>query len=311
MVKLGNGGIKDILPANLITPETLSISHAFEQAQKKMLGYAQALHLYTEIGQVPERILDLLALEMGAQYYEQDMPRKTKERLGMQTLVWYMHAGTPSVLDEFLATVLEGGYTEEWYTYGGEPYHFRAYARAGDGGIPLGYGAKAKRYIETYRNIRSWLEFLMFIIWGGARVTVGYKSLVTFGGEFTPCGNARLKLDGKWKLDGRWKLRRYEDADNRYPSSIMVGMRAEAGVGMGSGSFTAGMGIRPSTSSMADVTFTGMAVSAPTGQPGLTVGGRTGAGVHMGGVRVTVSNLLDGKWGLDGKRKLNGGLYLG
>ena len=34
MVKLGNGGIKDILPANLITPETLSISHAFEQAQK-------------------------------------------------------------------------------------------------------------------------------------------------------------------------------------------------------------------------------------------------------------------------------------
>ena len=74
------------------------------------------------IDEVPEPVLDLMALELNTQYYEQSLPRETKERLVSQTLVWYMHAGTPSVLDEFLGTVLAGGYIEEWYEYGGEPY---------------------------------------------------------------------------------------------------------------------------------------------------------------------------------------------
>lgn len=120
MTDLKSGTLQDILPVNLVTPETKALSYAFANAQKKMLEFAKAIHIYAELSKVPERVLDLMALELGTQYYEQSFPRDMKEKLILQTMVWYMHAGTPSVLDEFLGTVLDGGYIEEWYDYGGK-----------------------------------------------------------------------------------------------------------------------------------------------------------------------------------------------
>lgn len=247
MVKLENGGIRDILPVNLITPETLSVSYAFEQAQKKMFGYVQALHLYTEIGQIPERVLDLLALEMRTQYYDQTLERSAKERLVMQTLVWYMRAGTPSVLDEFMGTILEGGFIEEWYVYGGAPYYFRAYAQTGDNEIPLGYGAEVIHCIKIYKNVRSWLEFFMFVIESEFYVPVRYKNDVTFVGTFYPWASVRIKLNGKWKLNGEQKLSRYEESAYHYHSSLTLRSRTNVDVQPG--------GIRITVSNKLDNTW--------------------------------------------------------
>lgn len=310
MVKVQNGGIKDILPPNLISPETLSISYAMENAQKRMMEFALSLHLYAEIEQVPDHVLDLLALEMRTQYYEQTMPRKMKERLVMQTLAWYMHAGTPSILDEFLGTVLEGGYTEEWYTYGGRPYHFKAYALTGDNELHLGYGTKVKRSIEAYKNIRSRLEFFMFIIQGEYHVPVDYRSSVTFSGCFSPCTDVRLKLDGKWKLDGKRKLSRYQAPGNRYPSSITIRTRVNARTGTKLDNFSARAEVYQPITNTGAITFTGKTEFAPAYRSDLAVRGLTKVGIHTGDVRITVVNQLDGKWRLDGTKKINGGLYL-
>lgn len=233
MVKLENGGIRNILPVNLIIPETLSVSYAFEQAQKKMFRYVQALHLYTEIGQIPERVLDLLALELGTQYYDQTLERSAKEHLVMQTLVWYMHAGTPSVLNEFLGTVLEGGSIEEWHAYGGDPYYFRAYVQTGDNEMLPGYGTNVKRCIGIYKNVRSWLEYLMFIIGGEFKAPVEYGGRVTFGVKWYPLENVRLKLNGKWKLDGKRKLDCFEELADHYRSSLTLRTRADVDVQTG------------------------------------------------------------------------------
>ena len=46
--------------------------------------------LYAAISDVPESVLDLMALELNAQYYEQNLPRNVKEQLVEQTLLWYM-----------------------------------------------------------------------------------------------------------------------------------------------------------------------------------------------------------------------------
>lgn len=155
MIDLESGTLQDILPANLVTPETKALSYAFANAQKKMLEFAKVIHIYAELSRVPERVLDLMALELGTQYYDQSFTRDIKEKLILQTMVWYMHAGTPSVLDEFLGTVLDGGYIEEWYDYGGNPYFFRAYALTGNQEFKPGYASDVKHQIEVYKNVRS------------------------------------------------------------------------------------------------------------------------------------------------------------
>lgn len=164
MVDFWNGEIKHIAPINLMSAEAEAVSYAVREAMQKYQVYARALPLYATIEKVPEEALDLMALEMDTQYYDQTFSRKQKERLVTQTLAWYMHAGTPSILSEFLETILAGGYIEEWHDYNGKPYHFKAYAYAEGHEIPLGYGKEVERQLKRYKNVRSWLEYFMFII---------------------------------------------------------------------------------------------------------------------------------------------------
>ena len=126
MVNYRSGGLRHIVPYNLLTPEVQAVGSAIEAEKQKHIKYAAATTLYAALSSVPEDILDLMALELNTQYYDQTLSRSLKERLVSQTLVWYMHAGTPSVLEEYLDTILEGGYVEEWYQYDGKPYYFKA-----------------------------------------------------------------------------------------------------------------------------------------------------------------------------------------
>ena len=128
---------------------------------------------------LPDEILDLLAVELKTQYYREDLPQDTKRELIRQTIPWYMQAGTPSVIREYLGTVFDGGKTEEWFSYGGKPYYFRAYVYAESHEIPLGYGEEVKQQILAYKNVRSWLEYFAWVIQSWYQVCVCYQNAVT------------------------------------------------------------------------------------------------------------------------------------
>lgn len=225
MINFRDGEIKDILPCNLSTPETQAVSFAVGEAMRRFQRFSRTSHLYAEIERIPEPVLDLMAVEANTQYYSQSLPRKMKERLITQTLVWYMHAGTPSVLDEFLATVLAGGYIEEWYQYSGSPYHFKAYARAyEDGIIQLGYGTEIKRQLNVYKNTRSYLESLAFILATEIYAEIQYNNQLHIRSDYFARNNrAFLLLDGSWILDGSYKLNGYKTVNlDLYPTRMRV-----------------------------------------------------------------------------------------
>ena len=69
MIDFYKGEMKDIMPVNLISPETKAISFAIGQAMKKLQEFSRACYIYGELGKVPEPVLDLLALELNTQYY--------------------------------------------------------------------------------------------------------------------------------------------------------------------------------------------------------------------------------------------------
>lgn len=312
MIDLENGTLLDILPVNLVTPETKALSYAFARAQKKMLEFAKALHLYTELSRVPERVLDLMALELGTQYYDQSFPRGIKEKLILQTMVWYMHAGTPSVLDEFLGTVLEGGYIEEWYDYGGNPYFFKAYALTGDREFLPGYASDVKHQIEVYKNVRSWLELLMFITSGEFPVPVQWRAGVTFRNHFSAYSGTEIKLDGKWRLNAGKKLSRFEGDINRYPVCICF---TGAGAAEHTDGKMSGMILLHAWYAQPDQSgklgFRIESPQQPETESVMTIKADAMAAPDAGEPRITIINNLDQTWNLNGTRKLNGGLYIG
>lgn len=223
MIDFQSGEIKDIIPVNLRTPQALAISYAVGQAMARFKKYLKTLPLYAQISQVPEEILDLMAAECGTQYYSQALPRNVKEKLISQVLTWYMHAGTPSVLSEFLGTVLMGGWIEEWMDYDGKPYHFKAYARVDEETeIFPGYETEIRRQLEIYKNVRSYLESFAIVLSTYIPVSIEEESQLEIISDFYSRNNRRLLLlDGTWFLDGRYRLNGYRSVElDLYPAIL-------------------------------------------------------------------------------------------
>ena len=70
MVDYKRGELLQIIPVNLLSPEVMAISYAVEEEKRIFLRYTAATSLYAAISDVPESVLDLMALELNAQYYE-------------------------------------------------------------------------------------------------------------------------------------------------------------------------------------------------------------------------------------------------
>ena len=67
------------------------------------------LRLYTNLDELPERILDILAVELRTQYYDTALPIETKRTLIRNTLLWYKKAGTLSALRECVRRMPDPG----------------------------------------------------------------------------------------------------------------------------------------------------------------------------------------------------------
>lgn len=309
MIGFREGEIKNILPINLITPEVQALSYSIGNAMKDMVKFSASAHLYSDLENVPEEALDLIAMELNTQYYVQMLPRDTKESLIRQTLQWYMHGGTPSVLEQFLSTILDGGRIDEWYQYGGEPYFFRAYVYAGEHQMELGYGTEVKRQIEKYKNVRSWIDWVAFVISSIVSVKIEYGNAIHFQNIFHPRKNITyIKLDGKWRLDGHKRLSGYDDdmevdfcpaklslnittaVDKKDEEHICI--RAE---------------IRPNEKTIERATYCIKTEQQANRKEKLSMRFCVSEDLSPGDIGITTIRKLDGAWKLDGNRKLNGG----
>jgi P2-related tail formation protein len=309
MIDFYYGEINDIMPYNLITPETKAVSFAVSQGMKKLQEYSQASHLYGEIKKVPEAVLDLLALELNTQYYEQTMPRTLKEGLIVQTTAWYMRSGTPGVLKEFLSAVLDGGEIKEWYQYNGAPFHFKAMVQVGEHEILPGYGTEIKRQIELYKNARSWLEYVEFIISSIVICKNCYDNALRFRNRFYPRVNTPyLNLDGFWKLTDK-KLSGY-DSDERidfYPVVQKFQIKVSEDILPGS-KMRIMEKIPVNHTSVQRFRLMGFFKTKSQEKNALRIRNEVKSEIKTGNIRVTTLNELTSEWSLDNSRTLNGGL---
>lgn len=126
MINLYNSNITNILPNVLADdPKVKALGYAIQRAMQRLIGYCQNTSVYSAIDTAPEQVLDMLALELNTQYYDDSQSIDVKRNLIKNTLVWYMKTGTPASVEEAVAAVFGNGEIEEWFEYGGEPYRFR------------------------------------------------------------------------------------------------------------------------------------------------------------------------------------------
>ncbi len=157
MVSLYNSNITDILPEILAdNVKVKALSYAIQKAIQRLMDYCQNISIYAAIDTAPEEILDLLAIELNTQYYDDSQSIEVKRNLIKNTLVWYMKIGTAASVEEAVATIFGIGEIEEWFEYGGEPYHFKVNTsniNSTDEMIQ-----QLTDIVSTMKNVRSHLE---------------------------------------------------------------------------------------------------------------------------------------------------------
>ncbi len=158
MIKMSEIELCDLLPSNLKDkPENIALSFAVKQVMQKLNEKIELTYLYYNLDKQPDAILDHMAAELRTQYYNSSLPRETKVNLIKNTLHWYQTLGTPSAVEEVIQTVFGAGELEEWFEYGGEPYHFRV---ATEEIITEENTEKIANMIERVKNKRSILDGL-------------------------------------------------------------------------------------------------------------------------------------------------------
>lgn len=131
MISLYDSQITDVLPVSIKNlPEVRAISYAISNMNKRLIKFSQKIALYNAIDILDDCILDILAVELRTQYYDENLDIEIKRKLIKNTLIWYMKAGTPSAVEELVESIFGTGEVEEWFDFNGDPYTFRVTTNA-------------------------------------------------------------------------------------------------------------------------------------------------------------------------------------
>ncbi len=125
--------LRDCEPIGLM-PEALrgdeqihALSHALRETARILLAKIDPVAVYAGVDILPEQIVDLLAVEFRAQYYDTSLSVSEKRKAVKKALLWHCRAGTVSAVRELTDLVWrsDSAQVQEWFEYGAAPYLFR------------------------------------------------------------------------------------------------------------------------------------------------------------------------------------------
>ena len=115
------------------------------------------LRIYPRIDDLPEALLDILAYDFKVDWYDCNYPLKTKRALVKSSFHVHRHMGTRGSVIDALSSIYPGSTIEEWFEYGGDPYHFRIILDVMDQLVSIS-NSDIVRAVDLYKSLRSHLE---------------------------------------------------------------------------------------------------------------------------------------------------------
>lgn len=123
VIKLREGQITDLLPKKIADDvETKCLSYAIQREHQRIMSLVDRTRTLTVVDELPENLLDVLAVELRTPYYKESMELSVKRNVIKRTLSWHTKAGTPNAVSELIEMVFGKGSMVEWFDYTEPPY---------------------------------------------------------------------------------------------------------------------------------------------------------------------------------------------
>ena len=160
MTKLFDARITDLLRNTQLqyNPEVQALAYAILEEKRRLRQLADRTRTMAFIDDLPDAILDILAVELRTPAYTEDLPIETKRELIKGTLAFYNRLGTPWAVNWVIRTIFGNGQISEWFQYNGKAHHFLV-STMNDGTFKTLEGLTAfLRMISTVKRLSSWID---------------------------------------------------------------------------------------------------------------------------------------------------------
>lgn len=104
-----------------------ALASIVDDVAKAAYAQAQLLTVWDKIDQLPESTLDDLAWALDIQWWDSTASIDVKRNLIRNSDLVHKTKGTPAAVESVINSYFGSGKLMEWFEYGGEPYHFKAF----------------------------------------------------------------------------------------------------------------------------------------------------------------------------------------
>lgn len=132
--------------------------------------------LYSRIDSLTEEVLDELAWQFNIPEYRNDYDIAVKRELLKGCMELHYKRGTLGAVEDAVQKIFGDATVEEWFDYGGEPYHFRI--RTSNTSASDAMVAEIAKIVKETQSVRSHLEQVVVEIIQSMNLFVGCKVII-------------------------------------------------------------------------------------------------------------------------------------
>ena len=155
-------------------------TQAFVYAIQSQLNIVSAnieyARIYSRVGSMSEALLDELAWQFNIPEYNHDYDISVKRNLIKSAMITHHQRGTVGAVEEVIQNIFGSATLEEWFDYGGDPYHFKVTTSNPNASDEM--LADLDRVIKETQNIRSHLEAVTVELMQNMRLYYGCQAII-------------------------------------------------------------------------------------------------------------------------------------
>lgn len=183
MRSLSTVSLAEILPANLVAdPFVAALIPVFDEEFHLLVADTAKILILGDLAHQPDAVLDELAWQYRVDLYDQSMTSAKKRDLIATAIYWHSVKGTPHAVQRMVDVAFEGGTIEEWFDYGGSPFHFRVTVPGGQ----FPDAAKFSTFVRLANLVKRASAILEAVaVQQSGQQTLNFAGLVLIGQHIT------------------------------------------------------------------------------------------------------------------------------
>lgn len=159
MTNIDQVSIYDLLPPNAQADPTVSAAaRSLDGRMRELTQQVKDLSFYRRLleGKITDAEADERAWQDHVDFWDTSLPLEQKIQLLLKSKEFHRSKGTPGAIEDLVTILFGEGKVEEWFEYGGEPYHYRVTTNNPE--VTLDRAQEFYRAVESVTRLSAQLE---------------------------------------------------------------------------------------------------------------------------------------------------------